>query len=176
ISHDNSTIQTITDIGDPVNVFTDKIGFIACNHNSLYRVENGGAHLIRTLINGPLLAQNNILVHPNYFTWLYSDSIYLANKVIHIPLIPREVLKYSPVSDSILSVNTVDGAYLLYLDGFRLVKVLPGIKVSNAYMDSEKNIWIGTLGEGLYKLSSRYFLSRKINENQNDIWYINKDK
>ena len=53
-------------------------------------------------------------------------------------------MKYSPISDSILAVNTIDGTLLYNIKSRSFNHILPSIKISNVYLDREQNLWIGT--------------------------------
>lgn len=157
-----------------VHAYSDGPAFIIANSQEIYRFENDKVQFIRPLVYGPQLAQAGLLLNRNYFTHLYTDSIHLRDTIIRHGIQPKNIIKYSPVSDSMLSINTPEGAFLFTLNDYKLIKILPGIKVSNVFMDREKNIWIGTLGMGLYKMSSRAIVNKKIGENQDDISYVTK--
>ena len=67
--------------------------------------------------------------------------------------------EYTPGIDNVLFSNTWDGSWMVdtttfkrYEDLFLKVK-----KISLALVDKEKNIWIATIGEGVYKLATREF-------------------
>jgi ligand-binding sensor domain-containing protein len=174
----NNTLTTI----DPkqhgvvcaMMVYADKSELLVASDEKLYSFENYRFRLKRHLTNGSEISQQGLLLHKNYITWNFSDSIFLKDTSIHVGVNPRNTIKYSPVADSILSINMGDGALLFNLKDYQFTKILPGQKVSNVYMDREKNIWIGTLSAGLYKMSSQAIVNKKIGENQNDVTFVRR--
>jgi Histidine kinase/Y_Y_Y domain/Two component regulator propeller len=161
-----------------IQLYTNNNGaLIACASSALYKVENFRLHRIRTLAKqDENFAANEILFHPHYTVYSYMNNrvIELKDTVIRIPM-PLYSLKYSPVSDSVFSINTIDGAYLFNIINYKMVKILPGFKVTNTLIDKENNLWIGTLSRGLFKVSSQVIVNNKINDQQNDIYFITKD-
>lgn len=151
--------------------------FLISSGNALYRLEDKRAVFLKKYgETGGQLGPGNVLLHKNYATNLYADSVFLNDTVVAFKISKTRTIKFSPVSDSVLSVNLVDGCMLFYLDNYRVINILPGKKVSNVFMDSEKNIWIGTISSGLYKMSSQAILNVKIPGEDNDIWYITEEK
>ena len=75
---------------------------------------------------------------------------------------------YDPGINHVLFTNTWYGSYMVdtvtfdhYEESF-----LKGKQISHAVVDSEKNIWFATLGDGVYKLASREFKTHYFCENQ----------
>lgn len=157
-----------------VSTYADGSAFVIGNSQEIYRFDNGRATHLRYLTYGMQLAQAGLLLHKNYMTHIYTDSIYLRDTIVRHGMTRKQIIKYSPVSDSSLSINTQEGAYLFTIGDCKLTKILPGRKVSNVFMDREKNIWIGTLGTGLYKISSQAIVTKKIGDNRNDLTYVTK--
>lgn len=61
--------------------------------------------------------------------------------------------------DNVLFTNTWDGSWMVDTTTFDRYEdvFLRGKQISHSLVDKEKNIWFGTLGEGIYKLASREF-------------------
>jgi ligand-binding sensor domain-containing protein/two-component sensor histidine kinase len=75
---------------------------------------------------------------------------------------------YDPGMNHVLFTNTWSGSYMvdtITFDHFE-EPFLKGKQVSHALVDSEKNIWFATLGEGVYKLASREFRTHYFFKNQ----------
>jgi ligand-binding sensor domain-containing protein len=158
-----------------VGICTGRDGkFLIISAKSLYRLTDTGAVLLKNygLPAYGTFGPGNVLLHKNYTVNLWTDSIFLNDTAIAFQFPKFKTVKFSPVSDSILSVNMVDGCQLFYLDNYRFINILPGKKVSNVFMDSEKNIWIGTISSGLYKMSSQEIVNVTIPGKDHDIWYI----
>jgi hypothetical protein len=49
------------------------------------------------------------------------------------------------------------------------------VRVSNIFLDRENNMWIGTISDGLYKISSQQIVNKRIGAKWNDIYYIHKE-
>jgi hypothetical protein len=175
------TIKSIHSIdGKPlqsVNLYTDNDGkLVICARNSLYKVENYGLKYMRRVTREKdAFGPTSVLLHPNYIMNGYHDTIFLRDTAIHYKL-PARILKFSPISDSLFSINTADGALLFNINDYSSVKILPGIRVTNVFMDKEKNLWIGTQGMGIYKMGSPVIVNNAISDNENDISYISKEK
>lgn len=149
--------------------------FIMHSNKAVYRTNNGALELVKSFrLYGDGYGPSQVLVHKNYYTSFKVDSLYLKDTAISFITPSLVTIKYSAVCDSFFSVNTADGCFLYYLKDGRRVKLLPGKKVSNVYMDAEKNIWIGTIGSGVYKMSSQAIIKRRIKDELNEVWYINK--
>jgi ligand-binding sensor domain-containing protein len=161
-----------------VNLYTDAQGdVVVCTRHDLYKVTNGRLQLhIQGLLKNTGFGPTDILLDPRYIAFRADalTSIYLKDTILHTSLPKLFYIKYSPISDSVFSINTIDGAVLYNINTHTYFQILPGIKVSNVYLDKEQNLWIGTLGKGIYKLSSQQIRNHKISEGQNDIVYINK--
>lgn len=178
----NKTIRTINTVNDiPIPIFSlaadHKKRFILSSDRDLYRVENFQLKHLRNISPLPGIWSNTVLLTPNYVAYGFSDIlyIYLKDTMILQRLPIRQILKFSAISDSVFSVNTSNGGLLLNVNDRSTIRILPGIKVSNTFLDKENNLWIGTIGSGLYKLSSQMIVNRKIDENQNDVCYITKE-
>jgi ligand-binding sensor domain-containing protein/two-component sensor histidine kinase len=75
---------------------------------------------------------------------------------------------YDPGINHVLFTNTWYGSYMVdtvTLDHYEET-FLKGKQISHALVDSERNIWFATLGEGVYKLASREFKTHYFCENQ----------
>ncbi len=164
-----------------VNMYLDSNKrIVVCSKNDLYIINHLELqHLKQLTLPNEKLGSNDMILHANYRAQrLYGKiTIYLKDTVISIPM-SRGLftIKFSPASDSLLSINTTDGALLFNLNTRSFMKILPGVRVTNVYMDREQNLWIGTRGRGIYKLSSRYIVNDKINVGQNDIFYLTKER
>jgi ligand-binding sensor domain-containing protein len=182
VSPQNTMIKTdFTHRGKPIKVVGICAGydgkFLIHSSRDLYRLTDTGTVFLKKFKKlGGDFGPPNVLLHKNYITNLAADSVYLKDTVVPFKMPPQGIIKFSAVSDSIFSVNLTDGAILFYLGNYQPVNILPGKKVSNVFMDSEKNIWIGTISNGLYKMSSREILNKKIANTNNDIWYISREK
>jgi ligand-binding sensor domain-containing protein len=182
ILNGSQTIKTINSIdGKPINSIGlyadyDKKLVVTTGH-ALYKIENYHLKLIKTLtgVDSPI-GPTNIIWQPRYVMTGYYDSVFLKDTSIYIRPPNHHIIKYSPLSDSVFSINTEDGAFLFNINNYRFVKVLPGIKVTNTFIDRERNLWIGTMSKGLYKIGSQAIINKKINDNQNDIFYITKEQ
>jgi ligand-binding sensor domain-containing protein len=151
--------------------------FLINSGHTLYRLDDTGTVFLRKFnVSGGSFGPGNILLHKNYISNVYADSVFLEDTTVAFKIPRNKTIKFSPVSDSVLSANLVDGCILFYLDNYRTINILPGKKVSNVFMDSEKNIWIGTISSGLYKMSSQAILNVQLTGRDNDIWYITKEK
>ena len=161
-----------------VGICTDRDGkFLINSANALYQLHNEKAVLLKKFrIVGGGFGPANLVIHKNYATNLYADSVFLKDTAVLFKVPLEKTIKYSAVSDSVFSVNLIDGCILFYLNNYRVVKIMPGKRVSNVFMDSEKNIWIGTISNGLYKMSSQEILNKKIADTDNDISYITSEK
>jgi hypothetical protein len=181
IMNGSQEIRTIRSIDGQsikaIGLFTDddKKMVVTTGH-AIYKIENFHLKHIKTLtgIDAPI-GPTNMLWHPRYVMTNYYDSVFLRDGAIHIVLPNRYIIKYSALSDSVFSINTVDGAFLFNINTRRIVKVLPGVKVTNMFIDREKNLWIGTMSKGLYKVGSQTIINKKISDSQNDIFYITKE-
>lgn len=164
-----------------ISLHTDNKGeIILCTSNSLYAIHNGQLRLLKSfsLIGGEQAGENEILANPNYVvvqTGPAERTIWLKDTAITFD--PHSFpYKYSAITDSLLSVNTADGALLINTRNYSQQKILPGIKVSNISIDREKNLWIGTISDGLYKISSQQMANKKMENHWNDVSYIAKEK
>jgi hypothetical protein len=69
------------------------------------------------------------------------------------------------IDEEYVGIGTKDGAYLYSVNRpDSSWHLLPGLSVSKMIRDSEGNIWLSTLGHGLYKLSSSFVLNIQIRE------------
>lgn len=173
------TIKTINSIDgqpfDPINLYTDSDGkLVVCTSTTLYKLENYVLRYKKRLAPD-WLSPNDVLLHPAYTMNGYYDTLYLKDTAIYFRR-PDRIIKYSAISDSVFSINTADGSYLFNINTQKLIKILPGIRVANTFIDREKNLWIGTEGKGIYKMGSQVIVNKKINENRNDISYIKKEE
>ena len=163
-----------------VNMYLDSNKkIVVCSQNDLYTINHLElVHLKQLTTPNERLGPTDVLLHANYMAnRLYGKTnIYLKDTVITSP-IPAGLftIKFSPISDSLFSINTTDGATLFSLTTRSFLKILPGVRVSDVYMDREQNLWIGSMGMGVYKLRSRYIVNDKINVGQNDIFYLTKE-
>lgn len=182
ISGDFKSVKTINSFeGKPVSMVslgTNKAGeILVCANHELFEVEKDRLKYIKKISPAPDIAPTLIAIHPNYITYALSEStklIYLDDTTIEYKQPTGYPIKLSIVSDSMFSINTADGAILYNLRDFTTTRILNQIKVTNVFLDNEKNLWVGTVGSGLYKLSSRDIVNYKIGEGLNDIWYITK--
>ena len=182
ISPETELINTIRTIdGKPFNavglyVNSHKELIVCTNQSRLYKIQNQQLQLLRTIEDIDNLSQNAILLHPSYIVTGYPPlhNVYLENRSIPI-IIPAFSLKYSYVSDSVFSINTVDGLFLYNINKLKFLKLLPGENVTNVLQDMEGNLWIGTYNNGLYKLSSQAIVNRSIGYRKDDICYISKE-
>ena len=65
-------------------------------------------------------------------------------------------LKFSIIRDSLISVNTPNGAYVYNRHTKKGEQYLPNETVSTVFQDNEHNLWFCTLGHGIFRLNSRY--------------------
>jgi hypothetical protein len=90
---------------------------------------------------------------------LLRDYLWVDDSIepIHFKYPPPELYTNAIfISDSLALYNTFDGSWLMNRDGIVGKKpFLPGKQVSSSLRDSEGSIWFTTLGEGVYKLTSR---------------------
>ena len=150
---------------------------IICTSNSrLYKIENLQLKFVKTIGNVDRLSQNAVLLQSSYIVtgYLPAHTVYLRDSSFQIN-IPAFALKYSHISDSVFSFNTVDGLFLYNINSRNFLKLLPGEYVTNVLRDLEGNLWIGTQGHGLYKLSSQAIVNRRIGNRQDDIYYLGKE-
>jgi ligand-binding sensor domain-containing protein len=162
-----------------IAMYTDRLNdIVVCTQHDLYKVVNNHLQHIQHLSSeNERFSPTDILLHANYIVYRlkYLTTIALKDTVIHATIPNIFHLKYSPISDSVFSINTIDGALIYNINTFRYFKILPGVKVSNLYMDRERNLWIGTVSKGVYKLNSQEIVNNKIGEGENDIYYITRD-
>ena len=163
-----------------VGMFLDNSkNIVVCTQNDLYTINDLHLQYLKQVtVPKDRLGPTDVLLHANYLAHrLYGKTtIFLKDTVIARPAQPNIfTIKFSAISDSVLSINTTDGAFLFNLHSRSFLKILPGLRVTNVYEDREQNLWIGTLGRGIYKRSSRYILNNKINAGENDIFYLSKD-
>ena len=157
----------------------DKKNIVVVSHHDLYTINN--LKLIpQKRISRPSgnMGPTDVLFTSTYTVQrVFSRfNIYLKDTIISTTdsLNKAFILKFSPISDSLFSINTTDGTLLFNLSTRSFQKILAGAKVSNVYFDREQNLWIGTIGRGIYKLSSRYIVNNRISEGENDIHYLSK--
>jgi ligand-binding sensor domain-containing protein len=182
ISDDDHAIIAINSSGDnPVrmnSLGTNHAGeILICGSRDLYKVENYKLKYVRQISPSSEIAPTLVIINPNYVAYALSDSlkfIYLHDTTIQYKKLTRHALKLSGVSDSVFSINTVDGAILYNIKSHHSMQLLGHVKVTNVFLDSEKNLWLGTVGKGLYKLSSQDIVNNKIPGGNNDIFYITK--
>ena len=183
ISAENNSIITIDTCNgkglNPIGISPDTNGniLISTDH-ALYRIENNKIKHLKTFTKeSDRITQNAMLLHPHYIVngYVGQRDIFLKDTVFQID-IPVYSLKYSRISDSVFSINTMDGAYLFNINNHRMVKILPGIRITNTHLDKEKNLWIGTIGKGIYKISSQTIVNKSMGDSRkNDIYYITKE-
>jgi ligand-binding sensor domain-containing protein len=182
IMNGSNAIRAINSIdGKPIKaigLYTDSDGkLVVTTGHSVYKIENYRLKQIKKLTNSDApIGPNNIIWHPCYTMNNYYDSLFLRDTSIHIRSPNRHIIKYSSLSDSVFSINTEDGAHLYNINNRNFVNVLPGVKVTNTFIDRERNLWIGTMSNGIYKIGSQAIINKKISPNQNDIFYITKEK
>jgi ligand-binding sensor domain-containing protein len=183
ISSDYKTFKIINSLANkPVNMAglgVSKSGeILLCTFRDLYRVEEFELKYVKKISSFLDINSTLLTIHPNYTVFAMSDDrtlIYLNDTTIDYKKNSGFVLKLSSVSDSVFSINTVDGAILYNIKDHSSVKILDRVNVSNVYLDRDKNLWIGTVGKGLYKLSSRNIVNSKTSDSSsNDIFYITK--
>jgi two-component sensor histidine kinase/uncharacterized pyridoxamine 5'-phosphate oxidase family protein len=72
------------------------------------------------------------------------------------PLIPYDYTSAIALSDSAWLYNTLNGSYLIDRNGsWNSKPFLPGKRVSSSLQDNEGNLWFATIGEGIFRLTSR---------------------
>jgi ligand-binding sensor domain-containing protein len=183
ISPDNKTIRTINSInGKPIKatgLAPDGNGrILVSTEHALYRVEKNELKHLRTFtLETHRIAPTAILLAPNYIVHGYFGvrSVFIKDISFEIDL-PVYSLKHSPLSDSVFSMNTLDGAYLFNINTRKMVKILPGRRITNTFIDRENNLWVGTMGEGIYKISSQAIVNKGTGDSRkNNIYYITKE-
>ena len=182
ISEDNKTVKTINSFANkPVimaGLGTNKAGeILLCSSRDLYKVENYQLKYVKKISPHSDITSALVTIRPGYTVFAMSDTlklIYLDDTTIQYKQPTASSLKLSAISDSVFSINTVDGAILYNINDHSSMKILEHVKVTNVFLDSEKNLWLGTVGKGLYKLSSQDIVNNKINDVNNDIFCITK--
>ena len=161
-----------------IGFFTDNTLTVLSANNAIYQYSNNEGSVV-------FIRQNP---HGKGFQINIDDSCFVATngKKIPVPCTSvgalninpklnktRATLKvtaedYDPGINHILFTNTWHGSYMVdtvtfdhYQESF-----LKGKQVSHSLVDSEKNIWFTTLGEGVYKLASREFKIHYFTKNQ----------
>ncbi len=162
-----------------IQMYTDQHkNLMVVSNYDIYKIEKAQLKLYKSFVHhGYGLAPNECLFDSAYSVYGNNGdrTIDLKDTTIHL-MLPDFSLKYSRVSDSVFSINTTNGTYLFNTINYNIRKVLPGFKVTNVFTDREKNLWIGTVSKGLYKISSPFITNYKINDQQNDIYFITKEK
>jgi hypothetical protein len=74
----------------------------------------------------------------------------------------------SVLYDSLFCVYGFNGVRLFNEKGQQIHHILIGSQVSSVYVDCEKNIWVGTLQEGLYQLPSLTIKTISLKQNLNE--------
>jgi ligand-binding sensor domain-containing protein len=156
---------------------------LVCTNANLYKLENNELKLTKPLTPAVLSAgPNDILFHKGGLLFSrYGDNMHTIlnierpDTLITAILPARHILKYSSLSDSTFSANTINGAFLFNIRQPGFTTLLPGVKVTNAFIDREKNIWLGTVSKGIYKIGSAFIVNKKIGANQDDVTFITKE-
>lgn len=177
-----ANISTLSVDSKPLNavyLYTNNAGQImVCTIHDLYVVEGAQLKYIKTISPVNELSTNNILVQDNYLVYGFYNkvrNIYLRDTTLAFTLPVDFILKHSAISDSVFSFNTIDGAFLFNINTYRFLRLLPGVKVTNVLLDMEKNLWIGTIGKGVYKVSSQVIVNKGIDDGSDDISFITKE-
>lgn len=183
ISDDNKTVKTINSLaGKPLHIAGLGINhageLLLCTSRDLYKVENYQLKYVKEISPGPHITPTLLTIHPDYIAFALANNktlIYLDDTTIEYKKPTDLSLKLSAVSDSVFSINTVDGAILYNIKDHSSMKILEHVNVTNVFLDREKNLWLGTVGRGLYKLSSKDIVNDKVSDGgSNDIYYITK--
>jgi sensor histidine kinase YesM/ligand-binding sensor domain-containing protein len=95
--------------------------------------------------------------------------------------IPGGYINFENIKNYVSYVNTNRGTWVVDTATKKLSELLlPGKRISCTKEDKEKNIWLCTLGDGIYKLPSREFKNinsqKKDDENNAEVFTINKYK
>ncbi|MBS1668529.1 MAG: histidine kinase [Bacteroidetes bacterium] len=76
-----------------------------------------------------------------------------------IPL-PKGFINISKISDSLITINTMSGAYLYNINFLKCIDTfLVNQRVGYVIEDNEKNIWLSSPGKGVYRMVRNGFLS-----------------
>lgn len=150
---------------------------LLCTTEALYRYDGNRFELLKFISKkGEKMSPNEVFYRANYFVTGSGEklSVHLKDTVVHARF-PSQALKYTAISDSVFAINTSEGAYIYDTRNYSMIKILPGFKTTNTFRDREGNLWIGTVSKGLYKVSSEVIINKKINAQDDDIYFITRE-
>jgi ligand-binding sensor domain-containing protein len=141
-------------------------GFMVIDDNRVYDYRNNRFHLKKTVftkashdkyfdINANAMIWRNDSIRAELFLFAKDTSISLPFKISHI--------NFNLLDEQHVGMSTRDGATVYAINKPDSAwHFLPGLRVSNMMRDQEGNIWLSTLGHGLYKLNSSFVLNTRI--------------
>ncbi|HYE55932.1 MAG TPA: two-component regulator propeller domain-containing protein [Chitinophagaceae bacterium] len=146
--------------------------FISSGTNPQGRFEVlAGQTLLEIRNDQPVLKETVRFPYPNYRYALMERGIFLYRnqiegfvyrhngKEIQLKYGLDASFKFSIISDSLISVNTPSGAWLHNVQSGSEGRMLPNEPVSTVYQDREGNMWLCTMGHGVFMLNSPHILN-----------------
>jgi ligand-binding sensor domain-containing protein len=164
-----STIQKIN--GDSVKYVTcisrsATGGFCIMERDRIFKYHNNRFSLLKTV---SLLGMhfNMVAISPNQLVYRKNIDHLIAlslvtGKEVQFPL-QKGGVHYKIIDDTTFMFCSRVGAVMFNLNNVDTpLRFLPGVSVTNAMKDSEGNIWICTVGHGVYRLHSAALMNIKI--------------
>lgn len=162
----NGSVELIRTInGRPFNrcamINTDARGHVwVVEQDTLYNYVNGHFKVCKKLrfpaYHPTYIAQrDSFIVHRSAFDVMVAENIYTGK--IQASKFPKTTIKMSFLSDGRACVNTSAGTRISDPHRFSdAVEYLGKKPVSVTILDPEGNLWLGTMGDGLYRLTSDF--------------------
>ncbi|PWT99685.1 MAG: hypothetical protein C5B52_10175 [Bacteroidetes bacterium] len=126
---------------------------------------------------GVLLEDNFLMADPSGETFTLTNIHTKQKDVVHLPNHAISISIY-PIDDSTIFFNTSGGSFIFGVNSKKFTNLYLKTKAVNyCIRDTEGNIWISTLGNGVYKISSLSFrrIASKTMDSNSEIFTIEKN-
>jgi len=149
-------------------------GFISKGRSICFGDIEGGRLVAKvTDIKAAPNSASDVYLGPDLRTLRNGDSLiffHLRDSTAFKMRVPPGYINPSHINDSLISLNTYSGTYLVNIYRRKIVDTfLIGPTINGTIEDNEGNYWFSTFGKGVYRLGSSGVKNYNIRENGNNL-------
>jgi ligand-binding sensor domain-containing protein len=115
------------------------------------------------------------VIAPNAFVYQQSQHLLKikVNGIEDTLSLPRNSIRLTYFDNDTLCINSETGAILYDIKGRKSIRPLPNnTSVLSSFLDTEKNYWFATMGNGVYMVPSLDFRNQVLNSDRPAVWSL----